>query len=999
MPTPDPTSTQAGPEAAPGGAWRWLPAVRRTERARFGFFLALQCLLTFSETLGLAGSEALLIGRHGAGALPLAFIAAACVTVASSMGYAAVVGRVRNDVLFGVMLIAAAGLLAGGTWASAAGVPGLPLALFCAYFVATAIFGNHFWTFAGDHFDTLASKRLFPLLTVGGSVGGALGGALGAGLAAVGPTEGLIAAWALGLAGSGGLLWAARRALRRWGPLAFEESDETSVEGLRAAVRHARATSMGRWMVVSAGAMVAALFVSQFLYSEIFARSFPSPEELAAFFGVFLLVSNSLEVLVEVAITPWLIRRFGLAKANLVHPITTLAAFVLLAVDFRLAPALLARANREMLENSLAEPVRNLVYNAVPPRLRGRMRALLEGIVVYSAMALAGALLVVTGSPEPWLLCLVGGSLAAIYLLANLGVQRAYLRALVDQLRSGRLDLGDLGEGLAAAPPDRLAALWRQLLETESDRVVAVELAPLLAGRGLVEPLREGAAHRDPRVRRAAVEALSRAAADPDAARAILAERLSDADPRVRAAAAAGLGSQGEALLASMARSGDPEEAEAALGCLPAGLAGSAAARVADPSPRLRGAALACLARLGAAGAADPGALEAAARDESPGVRRAAVEALGGLPERRAADALSRALDDPAAEVRGAAVAALARRDEIAFEAARERLGSSHGRVVASALDVLGGVDAEEARSLLRTSFRERVLGAWEHLLSMHALGRPADLAGRFLHAAHLDAFGRDLGLAFRALGRLEDGALVQSVERALRLGPAPARTEALEVLSNLGDREAAALLTLLHEEAPLEDRIRGVARLEGRPRTPDGVVGAADRSSERWVRFAVEGAGRPAGRETMERLLALRRVPLFGRFSLDQLEAIAGAMQEESFVAGEVVVREGEPGSELYLLLEGEVAIHSGLGTDSDVELNRLAAVTYFGEMAVLEDAPRSASVVVTRDARMASLAGQRLKELVLQMPEMSFDIFRELIARVRRAERARRGDRGSGG
>ena len=106
-----------------------------------------------------------------------------------------------------------------------------------------------------------------------------------------------------------------------------------------------------------------------------------------------------------------------------------------------------------------------------------------------------------------------------------------------------------------------------------------------------------------------------------------------------------------------------------------------------------------------------------------------------------------------------------------------------------------------------------------------------------------------------------------------------------------------------------------------------------------------------------MERLLALRRVPHFARFSLDQLEAIARAMDEETFVAGEVVVREGEPGHELYLLLEGEVAIYGGWGTPRCVERNRLHAVSYFGEMAVLDDEPRSASVVVTQDARLAAL------------------------------------------
>jgi CRP/FNR family cyclic AMP-dependent transcriptional regulator len=100
-------------------------------------------------------------------------------------------------------------------------------------------------------------------------------------------------------------------------------------------------------------------------------------------------------------------------------------------------------------------------------------------------------------------------------------------------------------------------------------------------------------------------------------------------------------------------------------------------------------------------------------------------------------------------------------------------------------------------------------------------------------------------------------------------------------------------------------------------------------------------------------------------------------------------VVREGEPGSQLYLLLEGEVDVVVDHGLASERIVNQLAAVSWFGEMAVLDDETRTATVVVTKDARLASLAGDRLKELILAMPEISFEIFRELIARVRRAER----------
>jgi hypothetical protein len=266
-------------------------------------------------------------------------------------------------------------------------------------------------------------------------------------------------------------------------------------------------------------------------------------------------------------------------------------------------------------------------------------------------------------------------------------------------------------------------------------------------------------------------------------------------------------------------------------------------------------------------------------------------------------------------------------------------------------------------------------------------------VALRYLAAAHASALGRELRLAFRAVELIEGPAVVRSVQRTLRLGAARARADALEVLSNLGDRHAAGLLVLLHEGGPLEDRIRGVARFAARPRSAREVVEAGRAAQDPWIRLAAGlgagAAGDEEGWSTMERLLALREVPLFAGLRLDQLESIQRAMRDEEYVRGEIVVREGEPGSELYLLLEGEVEVRIDYGLPSERVVNRLAAVSAFGEMAVLDDETRTATIVVSEDARLAVLAGERLKELILAMPEISFEIFRELIARLRRAER----------
>src|SRR5512145_1899144 len=160
--------------------WRFLPAVRRPERSRALFFTALLALVLGAQTVGLAGSEALFLARLSAAELPLAFVIASLVAVGGSTLYAVIVGRTRNDALFGAMLLAAGVPLTAVPLAvSELDARGL-FALIAAFYLTQCVFTNHFWTFAGDYFDTVTSKRLVPVFALGSSFGGLFGGALGA---------------------------------------------------------------------------------------------------------------------------------------------------------------------------------------------------------------------------------------------------------------------------------------------------------------------------------------------------------------------------------------------------------------------------------------------------------------------------------------------------------------------------------------------------------------------------------------------------------------------------------------------------------------------------------------------------------------------------------------------------------------------------------------------------------------------------------------------------
>ncbi len=87
-------------------------------------------------------------------------------------------------------------------------------------------------------------------------------------------------------------------------------------------------------------------------------------------------------------------------------------------------------------------------------------------------------------------------------------------------------------------------------------------------------------------------------------------------------------------------------------------------------------------------------------------------------------------------------------------------------------------------------------------------------------------------------------------------------------------------------------------------------------------------------------------------------------------FGAGEVVIRQGEPGSRFYIINEGEVEVVRSLGTGQEVHLARLGPGQYFGEVALLNDVTRTATVRALVDTKLLSIARQDFSTLVKYLP-----------------------------
>ncbi len=1005
--------------------WRVFSDVRAQERSRFLFFAGLAALVSLAQTLGLTGAEALFLAEVGIEYLPITIICGSISTVLGFAIYAARVGDVRNDSFFIQMLVGAGVALSATTSGIWLQIPGVAVFLICFFFVTQAIFVNHLWTFTADYFDTVASKRIVPLLTIGASIGGVVGGLVAVVMTGIAGAASLIVGWAIFLLAAASMVRIGRSRLRSWGPIDLEEADETSVEGIRGAIRYVRASKLGSALLVSAIGMILALVVARYMWLDAFALRFPDPADLAAFIGLFLAVTNALEIAIEMWVTPWVIRHLGVPGSNLIHPTLTLLSFGGLAYQYNIVSGSLARMNGEMLENALANPIRALLCNAIPLRFRGRVRAFIEGIAVYAGMSIGGAVLWALGSPEPFWLAVAGGFASAIYLVANIGVRREYVRTLVDQLRAGRIDLESLGDGIGKWEASRLAELWEELIRREGDRPSKslLKLIKALADQGIVEPLLRALTHPSVDVRSACATALAStgrrdsAAAlessldDPEARVRIAAidglvrlggesrlgprlhRLLEDPDPVVRAEAARRGGTPGAIALEKMIGSPDPAESIAALKGAPPALRAAVETRIRDADPGVRAAALKRTAEIAAEPSIEMEELRTALADRDPRVRSAAVYLLANVEGEEALEALAAALADPSAEVQFAAGSALISHGDAAADAIEGHLRGECERAVAAALRVAAHLGPDQSTRILHRELRRRARELWYWMIAQQRVTTDGGLANRFLRTAFLDGVARNQRIAFRILEFLEGSSVVRNIEKALRFGTTRARGDALEILSHLGDREAARLLVIFYESGSLADRIEMIHKYVSVPDDLQQMIENALKSDSRWIRMGaldfVDGVDRkPREEAIMERLLALKEIPLFKNLSLDQLEAVHQITKEVEYLPGEVILRQDELGDELYLLLEGRVRIFTNYGMPTEDEKPSQSAVSSFGEMAVLHDGTRTATVVAAERSHLLCLDGNSLRELLMQMPEISFAMFRVLVERVRQAE-----------
>jgi CRP-like cAMP-binding protein len=128
------------------------------------------------------------------------------------------------------------------------------------------------------------------------------------------------------------------------------------------------------------------------------------------------------------------------------------------------------------------------------------------------------------------------------------------------------------------------------------------------------------------------------------------------------------------------------------------------------------------------------------------------------------------------------------------------------------------------------------------------------------------------------------------------------------------------------------------------------------------------------------DQLNALRGVALFSSMSDRDLKAVLEGCREEIYSDGQAIVREGTPGGPFFLIVEGQAKMTVG-----GKQVKKLAPGDYFGEIAMIDKGPRSATVVATGNVKALAIASWDFLALCEQDFKIAHKVMMGLAAAVR--------------
>jgi hypothetical protein len=267
-------------------------------------------------------------------------------------------------------------------------------------------------------------------------------------------------------------------------------------------------------------------------------------------------------------------------------------------------------------------------------------------------------------------------------------------------------------------------------------------------------------------------------------------------------------------------------------------------------------------------------------------------------------------------------------------------------------------------------------------------------------------------GRLIKTVGLFGDMNTMELVRKSMNGTNIENRAAALEALDTIGDRKlAGSIVSLLEEEPEASDpsdviamllksadpwlrtlAVRSTSELGLREFLP--LLHQLQSGPDLLLREAALGASSQFGEEKqmdtlktvsiLERILLLREIPIFAGLSPEDLQLVANIAREEWYPQNTDIFHQGEEGNMLFVIVEGRLDVVRTVNGTEQVLAER-GPGEFVGEMAVIESAPRAATIRTQSDVRVLAIDGETFKGILRERPDVSFAVLRNISRRLR--------------
>lgn len=928
-----------------------LLKVRTEEKQLVLLVAALFACIQAGQGMGDNSASALFLLRYGPDFLPYMYIALGALTFVTTLAYSAALGRFDKGSFFSWMIASFIGLLIIERLAIVFSFPPLYPVLWLTINGVSMILGTFIWNIAGEVSDARQAKRFFPLFTSAGILGSVIGNAITGVAARLLGTDNLLILYALLL----GVAFFLTRTIARGHfrkQNAFKEKPNLR-EDLRAGFDFVRRSPLLRLIAYSSVLFSVLFFSVAFPFSKVVTAAFSDEAGVAGFFGLFNSITTAATFLVSLFLASRIFTRLGIINGVLLMPLTYIFCFAMFAVRYDLNGASIARFAQLVILSGVAGTAWNALFNVIPSQKRGQVLAFNNGVPSQIGVTLSGILLIVADQVlTVQQIFLMGTVLAIVCGILIWRMRKAYALALVDALRTGRVEVFSLEasafqglQGDAAALEVAIRALQEPKAST---RRIAAEVLGRMESDSAIPHLTRLLSDPEQAVRASAVSSLGLLFADSAVDAIIL--LLDDSDDQVREEALRALAKLKVTASPDLTRkifsliSNDPSlavQTKAIIALIKLGAVDQARSklvpRLESEDSQIRLSTLELIDKIGplSNGSLSVQPILRALEDPSAPIRRAAVSALASFSDAQPERKLIPCLSDTDEGVRSAAAKGLRRRSKESRAFVLE-LFEKDDAAIDSALDALAPGETESLAPLRTYAQREltRARTLRRQVVSLPLAGRAVIMLRDRLNRQASLCEGR----LIKTVGLFGDMHTMELVRKSMHGTNIENRAAALEALDTIGDKKLARSIVALLEEDPAPSEVSDVVAVLFKSPDPWLRILAVRSTSElglrefipllhqlksgpnQLLREAAHGALSQFGEvkqmntlntvSMLERILLLREIPIFADLSPEDLELVANIAREEWYPSQTIIFHQGEEGNVMFVIVEGNLHV-----------------------------------------------------------------------------------------